>query len=85
MELGLDRARNLTGIQAHRDDEDLVERNLAGAIERVSDLRLEAAALAHGVGTEAGDEKIGRVDGGLNPRKYGDVEKIGTGFAVDPS
>src|SRR3954465_11670749 len=66
LELLLDAARYFALIEADRDDVDFVERELAGAIQRVADLGLEAALFADAAAREAGHEEIAAFDGGFD-------------------
>src|SRR5215472_4389659 len=59
LNLAPDSRRHAAIIEAHRDKKGLVERNPPGAIERVTDLRLKRALLAHREAREAGHEEIG--------------------------
>src|SRR5689334_8449546 len=61
-----DRAREAARAEPDRNHEHAVERDLARAVERVSDLRLEAAALADRIFGEAGDEEFGGFNGTLD-------------------
>jgi hypothetical protein len=58
MDLVLDAPGHRAGVQANRHQEDLVERKALRAIQRVAELRLESALLAHRVPRKAGYKKI---------------------------
>src|SRR5262249_30306904 len=53
-------------IETDGDDEDLVERDLACAIQRVTNFRLKAAALSDGIRGKQREEEIRRIDGALD-------------------
>src|ERR1039458_8617571 len=54
LKLALDGARDCAFVEAEGDDEDLIERDAAGAIERVADFGLEAALFSDAAPGEIG-------------------------------
>ena len=63
LNLAADAERETTVVQPHRNEEDFVERQAAGAVERVAKFRLERSLFAGGVLRETSDKKIGHLDG----------------------
>ncbi|SPF41830.1 hypothetical protein SBA4_280005 [Candidatus Sulfopaludibacter sp. SbA4] len=66
MQLALDGPRQAAGVQAERDDEDLVEGHAPRAVERIADLGLKSAPLVHGILRKAGHKEVRRFDGAFD-------------------
>ena len=54
------------GVEPHRNQKNVVQRNQARAVERIADLGLKSALLGGGVAREARDHEVGGLDGVLD-------------------
>lgn len=61
-----DRARNFATLETNRDQENAVQRQTSGAIERVSQFALKLSPFGDGARRETGDETIRVFDGALD-------------------
>ena len=66
LQFTLDRARDGTTVETDGNQEDFVERDLAGAVQRVADFGLEATFLIDRVFGVAGHEEIRGFNGGFD-------------------